>query len=304
MSDKKPPVERPAQAPNQCSGYPSTGSFQSDPVDWGAYWGVLVEERKLIGIVTAATTLVALLIAFLIPPVYRAEVLAAPAKQENVTGLGALVGQFGDLASLAGINLGPPKDRTDDYVAVLKSRALSVSFIKDQKLKPFLFPRKWDAEKNQWEGEAPTDWDAFKLWDKDIRRIDFDRKTGLVTLLIEWTDPVLAARWANELIKATNNRLRTEAVERADRSIAYLQIQLGQTESVEVQQAIYRLIEAQTKEKMVANTQEEYAFRVLDPAVPPQERASPKRLLIVVTGIVLGLALATLIASLRRTHAK
>jgi uncharacterized protein involved in exopolysaccharide biosynthesis len=71
---------------------------------------------------------------------------------------------------------------------------------------------------------------------------------------------------------------------------------------VEVQQAIYRLMEAQTKKQMVASTREEYAFQTIDPAVPPQERASPKRALIVLTGLVLGLALGTLVVSVMRSR--
>jgi uncharacterized protein involved in exopolysaccharide biosynthesis len=269
-----------------------------EPIDWAGYWRVLVEQRKLIGIITAATTLIALVIAFVLPPVYRAEVLLAPVSEEKSEGLGALAGQFGDLAALAGINLGTRKDKTNEYVAALKSRALSIAFIKDQNLMPVLFASKWDAQKKQWKdsNDTPTEWDAFKIWDEQVRHVSFDRRAGLVTLIIEWTGPNLAAQWANDLVRQVNNRLRTEAVEEADRSIAYLEKQLPQTNSVEVQQAIYRLIEAQTKQKMVASTRAEYAFQTIDPAVPPQEKASPKRALIVVTALMLGLALGLLAA--------
>jgi uncharacterized protein involved in exopolysaccharide biosynthesis len=93
-----------------------------------------------------------------------------------------------------------------------------------------------------------------------------------------------------------NKQLRTEAVEEAQKSVAYLEKQLSLTSSVEVQQAIYRLMEAQTKKQMVASTREEYAFQTIDPAVPPQEKAGPKRALIVIIGLMLGLALGTLAA--------
>jgi uncharacterized protein involved in exopolysaccharide biosynthesis len=120
--------------------------------------------------------------------------------------------------------------------------------------------------------------------------------------MIEWTDPALAAKWANGLVMQVNKQLRTEAVEEAQKSVAYLEKQLSLTSSVEVQQAIYRLIEAQTKKQMVASTREEYAFQTIDPAVPPQERASPKRALIVLTGLVLGLALGMLVVSVMRSR--
>jgi LPS O-antigen subunit length determinant protein (WzzB/FepE family) len=233
-----------------------------------------------------------------LPPVYRAEVLLAPVTEEKSEGLGALASQFGDLAALAGVNLGTRKDKTAEYVAALKSRALSVSYIKEANLMPILFASKWSSEKKQWKDSdnRPTEWDAFKLWDEDIRRVNFDRRAGLVTLMIEWTDPALAAKWANELVMQVNKQLRTEAVEEAQKSVAYLEKQLSLTSSVEVQQAIYRLIEAQTKKQMVASTREEYAFQTIDPAVPPQEKASPKRALIVITALMFGLVLGVLAA--------
>jgi uncharacterized protein involved in exopolysaccharide biosynthesis len=273
-----------------------------EPIDWGAYWKILVEQRKLIGIITAATTLIALVIAFVLPPVYRAEVLLAPVAEDKAEGLGALAGQFGDLATLAGVNLGTRKDKTAEYVAALKSRALSVSFIKEANVMPVLYSGKWDEEKKAWKnpGDAPTEWKTFELWDKDIRSVTQDKRTGLVTLAIEWEDPALAAKWANALVSHVNARLRAEAVDEADRSIAYLERQLPQTNSVEVQQAIYRLIEAQTKKKMMASTREEYAFTTIDPAVKPERRHRPVRSVLVLVAMLLGAAagvIAAVIAS-------
>jgi len=110
-----------------------------------------------------------------------------------------------------------------------------------------------------------------------------------VTLAIDWKDPVLAASWANSLVKKVNNRLRTEAVEDAEKSVSYLEQQLARTNSVEIQQAIYRLIETQTKKKMIANTEEDYAFTIIDPAVRAEKPRSPKKLRLVFAGALLGL---------------
>jgi len=301
MAKEQPPTQTPPPYP----GYP--GPFlvypPEEPIDWSEYWRVLVKNRKLIGIITAVSTLTALLLAFLLPPVYRAEVLLAPVTQDKSEGLSAIANQYGDLAALAGINLGPSKDKTSEYIAALKSRSLSVSYIKEANLMPILFASKWDAVKKQWNdsANAPTEWKAFELWDKDIRRVNLDKRTGLVTLIVEWKDPALAAKWANDFTRHVNTRLRTEAVEEAEKSIAYLEKQLPKISSVEVQQAIYRLIETQTKKKMVASTRDEYAFTTIDPAVPPEKRAWPKRLLFVLVGVALGLSFA-LIVTFRRSR--
>lgn len=290
MAKEQPPAQTP---PPPYPGYlaPYVVYPPEEPINWSEYWRVIVKNRKLIGIITAASTLIALLLAFLLPPVYRAEVLLAPVSQDKSEGLSAIANQYGDLAALAGINLGPGKDKTAEYIAALKSRSLSVSYIKEANLMPVLFASKWDAEKKQWKSgdDAPTEWKAFKLWDEDIRSVNVERKSGLVTLAIEWKDPALAASWANSLVKKVNNRLRTEAVEDAEKSISYLEQQLARTTSVEIQQAIYRLIETQTKKKMIANTKEEYAFTIIDPAVRAEKPRSPKKATITIVGALLGL---------------
>lgn len=299
MAKEQPPTQTPPPYP----GYPAPFVVYppEEPIHWGEYWRMLVKNRKLIGIITAASTLIALLIAFLLPPVYRAEVLLAPVSEDKSEGLSAISNQFGDIAALAGINIGPGKDKTAEYIAALKSRSLSVDFIKEENLMPVLFARKWDAEKKQWNDNAdiPTDWKAFELWDRNIRQANLDKRTGLVTLIIEWKDASLAGKWANGLVKHVNARLRTEADREAEKSIAYLEKQLPVTSSVEVQQAIYRLIEAQTKQRMIANSREEYALRIIDPAVTPGEKIRPRRVEIVFTGLIIGSLIAVFVTYLR-----
>jgi uncharacterized protein involved in exopolysaccharide biosynthesis len=264
--------------------------YREEPVNWREHWQVLVEQKKLIGIITAVSTILALLAAFLITPIYRAEVLLAPVTEEKTGALGALAGQFGDLAALTGVSLGNSKDKSAEAIAALKSRSLATAFFKEANVLPVLFPREWDAEKKAWKDkdDAPTDWEAYEEFDEDIRFVSVDRKTGLVTLMIEWKDPIRAAQWANKFVNMANTRLRTEAVEDAEKSISYLEKQLRVSGEVEIQQSIYRLIEAQTKKRMVANTREEYAFKVIDPAVVPEKKVRPKRALIVLFGLMLG----------------
>ena len=136
MSDQKPPKEPPASTPPP----PYVVYAEEKPIDWRAYWKILVEQRKLIGVITAASTIIALLIAFLLTPIYRAEVLLAPVSEEGAGSLSSLSGQFGDLAALAGINLGAGKDKTAEYVAALNSRLVATDFINQEDLKPALFP--------------------------------------------------------------------------------------------------------------------------------------------------------------------
>jgi uncharacterized protein involved in exopolysaccharide biosynthesis len=232
--------------------------------------------------------------AFLKTPVYRAEVVMVPAATSESGSLTGLATQLGGLASLAGVDLGGSETEVEVAVATLKSREFTDAFVRDNDLLPVLFDRKWDASAKAWKvrdpDDAPTLRDAFERFDRKVRFVHRDRKTGLVSLRVEWKDRALAARWANQLVERVNRHRQRKAIEEAEKSIAYLHAQLRGTTVVELQQAVYRLIEAQTKKIMLANVREEYAFEVIDPAVVPDEDdfARPNRPLVIALGLMAG----------------
>jgi uncharacterized protein involved in exopolysaccharide biosynthesis len=51
---------------------------------------------------------------------------------------------------------------------------------------------------------------------------------------------------------------------------------------------MYNLVETETKRLMLANSRSEYAFTVVDPAVVPELKFSPRRARIVVALTVIG----------------
>jgi uncharacterized protein involved in exopolysaccharide biosynthesis len=175
---------------------------------------------------------------------------------------------------------------------------------------PVLFADDWDAASRQWKGDpedAPTHWDAYELF-SDVRSVQEDRKTGLVTLTVDWQDPQQAAVWANELVARANSRLQQDAIEEGQKAIAFLQQQLGQAGAIEVRQALYSLIEAETKKVAIAHARKEFAFKVIDPAVAPRRKVKPQRRLIVVAGFLIGLIgssfLAVLLAAIAAERKK
>src|SRR3569623_2131881 len=132
-------------------------------------WRVLVSYKRLIKGITLITTGIAAAIASYLPPVYRAEVTLAPVTPEEGGRLSALAGELGGIASLAGINIGPSGSSADKAIAVLKSRAFTDAFIKDEQLLPLLFSDIWDPQKQVWlvkdQKDAPTLRRAYQLFD-------------------------------------------------------------------------------------------------------------------------------------------
>ena len=238
--------------------------------------------------------LVAVYLALTAIPIFKAEAVVAEVHDAGMSAASSLANQFGGIASLAGISL--PGGGTDRQAeAVLQSRHLVEEFIKSQGLLTELFR---DSKK------PLTLWMAVKRFREGVLTIHEDKRTGLTTVAIEWKDPAVAARWANDFVALANELIRTRAKEDASRNIAYLNKQVAQTNVVELQRVMYNLIETESKTLMLANARVEYAFTIVDPAVPPELKIRPKRLLMVVTGTLIGLMIGlTIVFFRRKTHA-
>jgi uncharacterized protein involved in exopolysaccharide biosynthesis len=265
-------------------------------------WHILGTHKRLVLGLTLLATLLSLAAALLMTPEYRAEVLLAPVNDLDEGQHSALgFGDFGSIAALAGVNL-DRKDKKNEAIATLRSRQFTEQFIAARKLDRVLFSDLWDQAHDRWQEDAgndiPTPWDVFEVFDKDIRRVSEDKTTGLVTLSIEWKDPQQAAEWANGLAARVNATLRQQAVEDSNDAIVYLQDQLTRTSVVDLQQVLHRLIESEMKKIILANINDEYAFRVIDPAVAPDEPFRPRIVVMVVVGAVAGLVLGVLAALL------
>lgn len=258
---------------------------------------------KLIALTIIVAGGIAFGIAFWMTPIYTATVLLAITTQDDSAikgqGLSKLASQFGAAADI--LNFGGQSDPRAEAIATLQSRVLTETYIREQNLLPVLFASKWDASRGQWNPGAkqPTLWDANKLFNRKIRTVSEDKKTSLVTLTISWQDKELAAKWATGLVARTNEYLRENALEVSKRHIDYLTEELKHTNALELQEAIYRLLEAEIKKTMLARGNTEYAFNTIDPAVVPEERSRPLRLLIGAYGILGGLFLGVILVFAR-----
>ena len=253
--------------------------LRGDPermVDLTAIMRLVLRHKLLFCAMVLLGILLSILGIFLITAQYRSQsvLIAEKHDESSIPGLSSLATQFGGLASLVGLNSGAT-DISVESLAVLRSREFTTQFISDLNLLPILYAKKWDAAAKKWNVKDPKDIptleDAFLYFDEDIRSISQDTSTNLVTLSIEWNDRQMAADWTNELVKRLNARMRKSAIEDTTRSIDQLQQELAKTSVVELQSGIYQLIEAQIHVRMVAQTEEQYAFRVIDPGVASDE---------------------------------
>lgn len=257
--------------------------------DFISMWRVGWANKYLIALVSLGCGLIAMILALVATPTYRAEAAIVQVSNRNLGGAASLANQFGGLANLVGVNLGAANGNKESD-GLLKSRMLCEEFVKRYNLRPVLF-------KN--EKDPPSLWFAVRQFQLGVLTIRDDKRSGLTIVAVNWTDPAVAARWTNDFVALANELLRLRAIQESKASIAYLNDQIAHTSVVEIQRVMYSLIENQTKDLMLASVKPEYAFTVVDPAVPPEVRASPHRTLMVLGGIAIGMVLGAVIAFAR-----
>ena len=272
-----------------------------------AVWGYLARRKVTIGPCMLGGAIAAGVLAiFVMTPKYRAEIVFSPV---NSTGSlsGELGASLGGLAALAGVNIGGAGKRADESLEYLRSREFTRGFIERHGLMPVLFAGKWDATHQRWRtDDPPTIWQGVNRLSKSIRQIAEDHRTGIVTMAIIWKDRVAAAQWANAMIAEADTALRQRAIAEHTRSLDYLKTEASESSAVEVRAAIFKTMETELKDSMLARTRDAYAFRVLDPAVvrDPKDIDSPNKPLIITMGALAGLLLGMLVAAVREHRAR
>lgn len=266
-------------------------------IDLRAMFAELWRSRWLVIVVSLLATCAGLAYALLAQPRYRAEVVLVPVDNDPTS---KLMSQFGGLASLVGVNVGNANDA--EPFAVLQSREFTATFVERHALLPVLFHRKWDPATQGWTGPEkkwPDVRDGVKFFGERVRRIVQDRKTGLVTISMTWTDPQLAARWAGDYVRDANEQLRARTVARAQANVDYLKAQIAGTSLVALQQPAGKLLELELQKLMLARSDPQFAFRVVDAPQVPKKPVSPRRKLAVVGAFVIGFMLACLYVIVR-----
>lgn len=288
---------------------PVPGQDADDEIDLLELWRTLLKYKRLILAAGFGAALLSAGISLTMPNIYRAEVLLVAVQGDDGKGggLGAALGGLGGLASMAGVSLGGGGS-TEENLAVLRSREFLWKFVQEKKLMPILFEDAWDEQQKKWKEtdpkKQPGQLDAHRLFVDGVLSVDKDKKTDLITVSVEWQDAALATDLANSLVERLNRYLAQQAIARSERNLKYLNEELMRIQVEEMRKTLFDLIANEQKHAMLANTQKEFAFKVLDPAVEPDKKIRPKRSIIVILAAFVAGFLAVLYAFIREGIAK
>jgi uncharacterized protein involved in exopolysaccharide biosynthesis len=287
-----------------------------DEIDLRELFGVLwAGSRKIIAI-TAVFAFVSVIYALSVPNQYKATALLAPAQSDSSDLSGAL-GQMGGLASLAGVSIGGGES-TEAQIAkeIMKSWSFAEGFIAENNIAVEVYAAEgwskgstelqindgvYDTENKQWLIEnasgvtgPPSSWNLFQAFSGRLA-VSEDKKSGLVSVSIEYYSPQIAKQWLDMYVAAINAHMQQRQMTKVTNNINYLQAQIEKTSIAEMREVFYNIIEEQTKNKMVAEASPDYAFVAVSPSMVPEEKSQPKRALICILGTLLGGMLSVLL---------
>ena len=281
-----------------------------DEIDLRELFGVLwAGSRKIIAI-TAVFAFVSVIYALSVPNQYKATVLLAPAQSDS-SDLSRAVGRLGGLASLAGVSIGGGES-TEAQISqeIMKSWSFIEGFIAENNISVEVYAAEgwsrgsnelqidddiYDAETKTWlvendnTGEVgpPNSWKLFESFSERLV-VSENKKSGLVSVSIEYYSPQIAKQWLDMYVAAINAHMQQRQMEKVTNNINYLQAQIENTSIAEMREVFYTIIAEQTKNKMLAEASPDYAFVAVSPSMVPEEKSQPQRAFICILGTLLG----------------
>ena len=284
-------------------------SQYDDEIDLRELFAVLWAGRIKIVAITAIFAIVSVIYALSIPNQYKATALLSSADSSG-GGLSGALGQLGGLASLAGVSLGGGESSKGQIAQeIMQSWSFIEGFVEDNNLAVGVYAADgwdkssnelrinsglYDVSKSQWLVEPPSSWSLFKTF-SGILSVSEDKKSGLVSVSIEYYSPLIAKQWLDLYVAAINEHMQKREMAKVTRNIEYLQAQIKKTNIAEMQEVFYTIIEEQIKSKMLAEASPEYAFLAVSPSMVPEQKSQPKRAVICILGTLLGGMLSVLV---------
>jgi hypothetical protein len=266
-------------------------------LDLMPYVNALINARWLLLGATVAAALLVGLWAYSKPYQYQSIARVSIVDIEDPGGVAPDDRRASEVLTLVehGFVMGTTHDNYNDVIrARLGSRKFTMRFLDQYNVYRHFYPEQWLAEEGRWaDGFEPDRGEVFTRFRDQVRSIIRDEETDIISLGMSWPDPAVARDWANAYVLSFNEFMRERTLEDVRRKHAFLESELRRSDVVEMQQSLYRLIEAQTAIAMLASAREEYVLEIIDPAALPYRSFNMSRKRKVILGAIGGALLAT-----------
>jgi hypothetical protein len=265
-------------------------------IDLLQYINALVDARWWLLVAALVSGLLTGLWAYSQPYMYQSSIKVAVVDIEDPGGVSPDDRRASEVLTLVehGFVMGTTRDNYNDVMmARLVSRDFTMRFLDELNIYRLFYPEQWNKDEQTWvDGFTPDRGESFTRFRDEVRSVEHDEETDIITVKINWVEAVVARDVANQYVSAFNEFIREKTELEVQRKQAFLHEELRRSDIVDIQQSIYRLIEAQTAIAMLTSAREEYALEIIDPAATPYKSFNVSRKRKVLLGMIVGTMLA------------
>lgn len=176
---------------------------------------MLGEQKALLLLVPMVITVVAVVVSFLLTPIFTSTALIMPVQQGAGAGTAALaqLAQSTGLGALGGIV--SPKSTDQLYVALMRSQTIQDALIKRHGLR-----EKWESRSIEAARQRLT---------KDVE-IAVEKQSGLIRIVAKDSDPIFAAELANHHVEELQAMLDRVATTEAQQRRMFYELQISKAQ--------------------------------------------------------------------------
>ncbi len=250
----------------------------------------ILQHKFLVIATTLVFGVLAVAYSFWVPSSYQAEITFIPSKQLSAKGRGGLSQELGGFASMIGLT-------------TISSGDAEVSLnIEQLQSRPFLeyALKKGDIIaliQDKTQETALSDESITKKAIKLAKTIRIKQEpSGIIRMTCVAKTPETAAKVANLLLADYNIYSRMMVIEQAQHDMALLQDELQKVTLKEQRDTLYSIMAESVRTIALARSRDEYSFKVLESALPPDSRFEPNRKKIVGVSVLLGFSAGVMIA--------
>jgi uncharacterized protein involved in exopolysaccharide biosynthesis len=283
----------------------------------------LVRRWRIVVAVPAVFAVVAAVVSFLVPKVYTASTSFTPAAPAT-TGLGAGLGGLAGLAGQLGLGGATGATSPEFFASVLESRELLDTLLRTPFADPDGGPPRPLLDLLDIDGDTPEE--RMSLGIRKMRKVlseGVDGRTGIISMSVRQGDARLAADVANRLVELLNafnlDRRQSQSREQARftaQRLAEAEHELRDAEGamqrflvanrqyqgspllefeyarldrvVQLKQEVFTSLSKSYEEARIAEVRDTPVLTIIDRAVPPHRRTSPRRRVYVMVAMLVG----------------
>lgn len=300
-------------------------SQNRDEIDVAYILRRILDRRLVVGISTVFGLMAGLLYLHIATPKYQTTVRVTPASSTS-SGLSNRLGSLGNIAAAAGVSFGSTSDAAspfDLYIDTLLSRSLADELSRDNMVMRSIFPSQWDARTNSWVephtivskiskgikgliGFPPRKWappngeDLQTFLNEAVTiKAPGPRDAPITVISMQYKDRSFSEHLMKKMTSIAEERIRQEALVRAEKNVAFLSLKLGTAVATEHRRVLADALAEQERVVMMTSSKTApYAAIVVEAPSSSKRPASPNYVAVALaaplSGLIIGILLALL----------